>query len=65
MFVFDRCHHSWAAETSGKYEPDLNNLTNSFAESEFPMPEKLTNGASVTPTLVLYNTIHKCQILLP
>ena len=51
-FIFDRCHHSWAVETPAKYEHDWKYmyLTYTFAKSKFPVTEKLTNGALVTPT---------------
>ena len=48
--IFGRCHRSWAAETPGKYEHDWKYLTYNFAKSKFPVTEKLTNGALVTPT---------------
>ena len=38
------------AETPGKYEHDWKYLTYTFAKSQFPVTEKLTNGALVTPT---------------
>ena len=44
-FIFDRCHHSWAAKTPGKYERGWKYLTYTCAKSKFPITEKLTNGA--------------------
>ena len=49
-FIFDRCHRRWAAETPHKYERDRKSLTYTFAKSKFPITEKLTNRALVTPT---------------
>ena len=49
-YIFDRCHRSWAAETPGRYEHDWKYLTYTFAESKFPVTEKITNWALVTPT---------------
>ena len=49
-FIFDRCRRSRAAETPGKYECDLRYLAYTFTKSNFPVTEKLTNGALVTPT---------------
>ena len=51
-FIFGRCHRSWAAETPGKYEHDWKYLPYTFAKSNFPITEKLTNWALVTPTPV-------------
>ena len=51
MFIFDRCHRSWAAVTPTKYECDANNITGTLARSNILLPEKLTNTALVTPTL--------------
>ena len=48
-FIFGRYHRTWAAETPGKYDHDWYNLTYTLAKSEFPVTEKLANGASVTP----------------
>ena len=56
-FIFGRCHRSWAAETPGKYEHDWKYLTYTFAKSKFPVTEKLTNGALVTPTPSLHPTL--------
>ena len=39
--------------TPGKYERDLRYLTYKFVKSKFPVIEKLTNGALVTPTPAL------------
>ena len=39
MFMFDRCHHSWAVETPDKYEHDWKYLTYPFAKSKFPAME--------------------------
>ena len=50
MFIFDRCHHSWAAETPDKYERNLKYLTYVFDKSKFPVTEKSTNGALVIVT---------------
>ena len=55
-FIFGWCHRSWAAVTPGKYEHDWKYLNYIFAKSKFPVTEKLTNGALVTPTPVLYKT---------
>ena len=49
-FIFDRCLHSRATETPGKYERDTRYLDYTFTKSNFPVTEKLTNGALVTPT---------------
>ena len=49
-FIFGRCHRSHAAETPGKYEHDWRYVAYAFAKSKFPVTEKLTNGALVTPT---------------
>ena len=48
--MFDRCHRSWAVVTPDKYERDWKYLTYTFAQSKFPVTEKLANGALVTPT---------------
>ena len=48
--ILDRCRRSWAAETPGKYERDLNYLTYTFAKSKVPVMMILTNGALVTRT---------------
>ena len=37
-------------QVPGKYEHDWKYLTYTFAKSKFPVTEKLTNGALVTPT---------------
>ena len=37
-------------ETPAKYERDSNYLNHPLDESKFPVTEKLTNGALVTPT---------------
>ena len=50
-FLFDRCHRSWAAETPDKYEHGWKYLTYTFAKSKFPIIDKLTTGALVTPPL--------------
>ena len=50
MSIFDWCRCSSAAVTPVKYECDANNLTGTFARSKILLPEKLTNGALVTPT---------------
>ena len=50
MFIFDTCHRSWAAVTPDKYEHDLEYIIHTFAESKFPVMEKSTKGALVTPT---------------
>ena len=47
MFIFGRCHRSWAAETPAKYEHDWNYLTDTFAKWKFPVTEKLAK--LVTP----------------
>ena len=47
-FISDRCHHSWAVATPGRYERDKRNLSYTFA---IPITEKLTNGVLVTPTM--------------
>ena len=44
------CHRSWAAETPDKYECDWKYLSYTFAKSKFPVTEKSTNWALVTPT---------------
>ena len=49
MFMFDGCHHSWAAEILDKYENDWKYLTYVFAKSKFPVTEKLRNRALVIP----------------
>ena len=49
-FICDRCRRSRAAETPGKYGRDLKYLAYTFTKSIFPVTEKLTNGALVTPT---------------
>ena len=49
-FIFGRCHRSWASGTPEKYEYDWKYLTYTFTESWFPVTEKLTSGALVTPT---------------
>ena len=49
-FIVDRYHRRSAAETPDKYERDQRYLTYIFAKSRFPVMEKLTNWASVTPT---------------
>ena len=41
--------------TPTKYECDGKNLTGTLAESKILLAEKLTNGALVTPTPVLYD----------
>ena len=51
MFIFDRCHHRWAAETPGKCERDLKYLTYTFAESKFPATERLTDSFTNPPPL--------------
>ena len=56
-FIFVRCHHSWAAETPGKYEHDWNYLTYTFVKSKFPVTEKLANGALVTPITDYFQNI--------
>ena len=50
MFIIDRCHRSWAAETPVKYECDLKNLIGTFAWLKILLAEKLMNGALETPT---------------
>ena len=50
MFIFDRCHHSSAAETPVKYELGLKYLTYTFDESKFPVTKKLANKYLVIPT---------------
>ena len=52
-FIFDRCHRSKAAATPVKYECDSRNLTGNFAQSNISITEKFTNGASVTPSVVI------------
>ena len=49
-FIFGRCHRSWATKTHAKYEYDWKYLTYTFTKSKFPVTEKSTNGALVTPT---------------
>ena len=49
-FIFNGCHHNWAADTPDKYEHDWKYLTYTFAKSKFLVTEKLTNWALVTPT---------------
>ena len=49
-FIFGRCQRIWAAATPGKYEHDRKYLTHTFAKSKFPVTEKITSGALVTPT---------------
>ena len=49
-FIFDRCHRSWAAETPDKYERYWKYISYTLGKSKFPVMEKLTNGALVTPT---------------
>ena len=49
MFTFDRHHHSWAAETSIKYEYESKNIAGFFfSKSKMPSAEKLINGTLVT-----------------
>ena len=48
-FIFYRCHRSWAAETPDKYGRGLKYQTYTFRESNFPVSEKLTNGAPPPP----------------
>ena len=50
MFLFDRCHRSWAAETPDKYERDRKYKTYTFAKFKFFVTGKLTSEALVTPT---------------
>ena len=50
MFIFYRCHRSWAAETQNKCERDWKYLNYTCAKSKLPVMEKLTNGALVTPS---------------
>ena len=52
-FIFARCHRSWAAETSGRYERDKKNPSHTFAKSKFPITEKLVNRSLVPPPLDL------------
>ena len=49
-FICGRCHRSWAAGTPDKYERDLKYWTYALPTSHFPVTEKLTNRALVTPT---------------
>ena len=49
-FIFGRCHRSWSTGTPSKYEHDWKYLTYTFAQSKFPLMEKLTNGALVNLT---------------
>ena len=49
-FIFYKCHRSWAGKIPDKHECGLKYLTYIFAKSKFPVMEKLTNGALVTPT---------------
>ena len=37
--IFDKCHHSWTAETPDKYERDRRYLTYTFANLKFPVME--------------------------
>ena len=53
MFIFVRCHRSYAALTPVKYEHDLKNLTRDFILSETYVTKKITNGALVPPTPVV------------
>ena len=53
-FIFDRRHHSWAAETPDKYERDWKYLAYTFAESQFRESEKITIRASITPCPVQF-----------
>ena len=47
MFIFDRCHCSWAAVTPAKYAHDLKCLTYTFAKWKFSVMETLTNKRPV------------------
>ena len=49
MFIFGRCHCSWAAVTPAKYECDQNNI---FGKSAMYLTKKLTTETSVPPTLI-------------
>ena len=49
-FIFDRCHHSWAAEAPDKYERDWKHLTYTFSKSKFPVTDKLMNESLETST---------------
>ena len=55
-FIFDRCHHSWAAETPDKYECDVTDLTNTFNRLKFIIKETLMNGGLVTPNTGVWVT---------
>ena len=63
-FIFDRCRRSSAAGTPVKYEYDSRNLACSFARSKILLTEKLTNGALVTPTPVLYDCVLSMWLLI-
>ena len=66
----DRCRLSLATVTSIKYGCDLKNFTCSFTRSKFPVAEKLTNRALVTPPLVRqgihvwFNQVHRFTALM-
>ena len=49
MFIFDRCHQRWAAETPDKHEHEWKYLAYTFADLKFFVTAKLTNGALVIP----------------
>ena len=43
-FIFDRCHHDWAAAAPVKYECDSKNLICIFARTKLSLTEKLTTS---------------------
>ena len=48
--MISRSYSSWAVETPDKYDHEWKYLTYIFAKSNFPLTEKLLNGALATPT---------------
>ena len=50
IFIFDRCHRSWATVTSVKHGCDIKIQACCFIRSIFSLAEKLINRALVTPT---------------
>ena len=53
IFIFAKCHNSWGVETPVWYEHGWKYSTYTFAKFKFPIMEKLTNRALVTPLWVL------------
>ena len=49
MCLFDKYHHSWAAETPAKYEHDSKHLHYTFAKWKFPVNGEINEESFSNP----------------